>query len=95
MADSGNHGINATNGDVLLAPQLVELRRAIDGFDGAPAMQRELSAAADAVAQELEQRAPDKRHILERLSKIDSIAGRAGAIAAATTALAALAEALL
>jgi hypothetical protein len=95
MADSVHHGINATNGDVLLAPQLAQLRRAIDGFDGAAAMRRELSAAADAVAQELQLRAPDKRHILERLSKIDSIAGAAGAIAAATTVLAALVEALL
>jgi hypothetical protein len=94
MAVGQNARIDVS-GDVRLAPQLAELLRAIDDFDGVPATRDALSTTADAVAQELQQPAPDKHRILERLSKIDSIAGPVGAIANATTALAALAEALL
>jgi predicted ArsR family transcriptional regulator len=80
---------------ILLAPQLEALLRAIEEFDGDSATRCDLAAIADEVAEELRQPVPDKSRILKRLSKIESIAGPAGAVDGATTALAALAEALL
>jgi hypothetical protein len=82
-------------GDPRLSGQLDALLRAIEAFDGQPAMHGELAAAGEEVAQALEEPAPDKERVLTRLATVASAAGSAGAIASAATALAAAVQAVL
>ncbi|MEA2274680.1 MAG: hypothetical protein QOI98_3388 [Solirubrobacteraceae bacterium] len=78
-----------------LSEQFAALLRAIEAFDGDREARAELAAAADEVAEALEQPAPHKERVLSRLAKIASAAGSAGAIASAATAMADAARAIL
>jgi len=83
------------SGDARVDERLAELLRAIKDFNGAPETHGELTAISDEITQALQQPTPDRRHVLERLSKIASVAGSAGAIASAATALAGAVQAIV
>ena len=81
--------------DDRLNAQLAALLRAIADFDGPSEADDELTVLGDEITQTLQQPTPDTRHVLDRLSKITSLAGSAGAIASAATALASAVRAIV
>jgi hypothetical protein len=95
VAVGPNARIDAAAGTSGLSEQLAALRAAIESFDGDREARAELAAAADEVAEALDEPAPDKERALSRLATIASAAGSAGAIASAATAVAGAVKAIL
>jgi hypothetical protein len=91
----GQNASIAVSGDGQLDVRLAALLRAIQDSDEAPETDRELKMIGDEVAQALQQPNPNRRHVLDRLSKIASVAGSAGAIASAATTLARAVQAIV
>jgi hypothetical protein len=81
--------------DRVLERELAALLRAIESFDGDPERRAMLELAAREVAEELGRPVADKRRVRARLDEIAKIAGPAGAIAGAVTALASAAQTIL
>jgi hypothetical protein len=73
---------------------LADLQRAIEVFDGPTAARHELLAAQAEVAEELKAPSPDKNKLLAKFASLKELAGPAGAVAQAVTALAQVVAAL-
>ncbi|MGH2943180.1 MAG: hypothetical protein ACRDLN_10475 [Solirubrobacteraceae bacterium] len=87
--------IDVAAADPAVAGQLQALLDAIAALDGGAGARPELEKAGNEVAQALAQPAPDTERALSWLSRITSVAGSAGTIAGAATALQRAVEAIV
>jgi hypothetical protein len=87
LAVGENARVEIAGADHRIAEQLATLLSEIAAFDGDDERRSALAAAGDEITNELQQPAKDRRRVLAGLETIASLAGPAGAIGSAATAL--------
>lgn len=95
LAVGNQSRIEQHNLDRSLTEALVVLRESIEQADASPDTRRALVEARDEIERELRAPTPDKQRVLSKLAWMSQVAGPAGALLQATTALAQLAGSLL